>query len=107
MYPNFLILGPPKCASTSLHYYLGQHPDIYTSKIKETNFFSLQYQKGIAYYCNFFADAINKRAIGEATPSYAFLPYVAERIKNHFPDIKLILCFRDPAERAFSSWLMQ
>lgn len=106
MYPNFLILGPPKCASTSLHYYLGQHPDIHTSKIKETNFFSLHYEKGMAYYSNFFTDAKNKKAIGEATPSYAFLPFVAERIKNHLPDIKLILCFRNPVDRAFSSWLM-
>jgi len=106
MYPNFLILGPPKCASTSLHYYLGQHPDIYTSKIKETNFFSLQYQKGLEFYNGYFDEAKNKKIIGEATPSYAFLPYVAERIKQHFPEMKLILCFRNPAERAFSSWLM-
>jgi Sulfotransferase domain len=106
MYPNFLILGPPKCASTSLHYYLGQHPDIYTSKIKETNFFSLQYEKGLNYYGNYFKEVKNQKLIGEATPSYAFLPYVAERIKNNFPEMKLILCFRNPAERAFSSWLM-
>jgi len=107
MYPNFIIIGPPKCASTSLHFYLGQHPEIYTTKIKETRFFSLHYNKGMNYYAHYFKDAGNARAIGEATPSYSFLPFVADRIKNHFPEIKLILCFRNPLDRTFSSWLMQ
>lgn len=107
MLPDFLIIGPPKCASTSLHFYLGQHPEIYTSKVKETVFFSRDYQKGIEFYENYFKDAGNAKAIGEATPVYAFLPFVADRIKKHFPEIKLILCFRNPMDRAFSSWLMQ
>jgi len=107
MFPNFIIIGPPKCASTSLHFYLGQHPEIFTTKVKETRFFSLQYDKGMNYYAEYFEDAGNAKAIGEATPSYSFLPFVADRIKQHFPDIKLILCFRNPMDRTFSSWLMQ
>ncbi len=107
MSPNFIIIGPPKCASTSLHYYLGQHPQVYTSKVKETRFFSLNYNKGIDFYEQYFKEATNEKAIGESTPSYSFLPFVADRIKKHYPDIKLILCFRNPSERAFSSWLMQ
>jgi hypothetical protein len=107
MYPNFIIIGPPKCASTSLHFYLGQHPQVFTAKVKETRFFSLHYSKGMEYYAKNFEDAGNAKAIGEATPSYCFLPFVADRIKAHFPDIKLVLCFRNPLDRAFSSWLMQ
>lgn len=107
MYPNFIIIGPPKCASTSLHFYLGQHPQVFTAKVKETRFFSLHYSKGMEYYAKNFEDAGNAKAIGEATPSYSFLPFVADRIKTHFPEIKLVLCFRNPLDRAFSSWLMQ
>jgi len=107
MFPNFIIIGPPKCASTSLHFYLGQHPEIFTTKVKETRFFSLHYDKGMNYYAEYFEDAGNAKAIGEATPSYSFLPFVADRIKQHFPGIKLILCFRNPMDRTFSSWLMQ
>ncbi|MEP6512359.1 MAG: sulfotransferase [Parafilimonas sp.] len=107
MHPNFLIIGPPKCASTSLHFYLGQHPDVYTSKVKETVFFSRDYYKGMQFYENYFKEANGAIAIGEATPVYAFLPFVADRIKQHYPDAKLILCFRNPMDRAFSSWLMQ
>ncbi|MBS1729234.1 MAG: sulfotransferase [Bacteroidetes bacterium] len=107
MHPNFIVAGPPKCSSSSLHYYLGQHPEIYASKIKETRFFSLHYEKGMAYYETFFAEATNEKAIGETTPSYSFLPFVADRIKLHYPDIRLIFCLRNPIDRAFSSWRMQ
>ena len=107
MYPNFIILGPPKCASSSLHFYLGQHTEIYTSKVKETKFFSQDYSKGLSFYESYFKDAGNVKAIGESTPVYSFLPFVADHIKHHFPKMKMIMCFRNPMERAFSSWLMQ
>ena len=106
MHPNFLIIGPPKCASTSLYYYLQQHPEIYLSKVKETGFFTHDYYKGTRFYEKYFADAGCAKAIGEATPSYSFLPFAADRIKKLYPDIKLIICFRNPMERAFSNWLM-
>lgn len=107
MYPNFLIIGPPKCASSSLHFYLGQHPEIFMSETKELKFFSQFYNKGLKFYARNFKDAGKAKAIGESTPVYSFLPFAADRIKKHFPEIKLILCFRNPLDRAFSSWLMQ
>ena len=33
--PNFIIAGFPKCGSTSLHYYLNAHPEIFMPKQKE------------------------------------------------------------------------
>lgn len=104
--PNFLIAGPPKCASTSLHYYFSQHPEIYVSEVKETHFFSHEYEKGISFYLDYFSTAGNAKAIGEATPSYCFLPFACDRIKLHYPGMKWILCLRNPAERAFSHWSM-
>lgn len=106
MQPNFLILGPPKCASSSLHFYLSQHPEVFMSKVKETNFFTRDYEKGIEFYKSYFSQATKEKAIGESTPSYSFLPFAADRIQKHYPDMKLILCFRNPVERAFSNWLM-
>jgi len=38
--PDFLVVGAVKAGTTSLHAYLDQHPEIYLSPIKETNFFS-------------------------------------------------------------------
>lgn len=40
--PNFFIVGAPKAGTTSLYYYLGQHPQIYMSAIKEPHFFAAE-----------------------------------------------------------------
>ena len=36
---NFFIAGVPKAGTTSLHNYLGQHPEIYMSPVKEPSYF--------------------------------------------------------------------
>jgi hypothetical protein len=38
--PNFFVVGDAKAGTTSLYYYLKQHPEIYMSPIKEPHFFS-------------------------------------------------------------------
>src|SRR5690606_18327787 len=38
--PNFFIVGVVKGGTTSLYRYLVQHPQVYMSPVKETNFFS-------------------------------------------------------------------
>jgi len=40
--PNFIIIGAAKAGATSLYRYPSQHPQIYMSPVKETNFFSLE-----------------------------------------------------------------
>jgi hypothetical protein len=40
--PNFLVIGAAKSGTTSLHYYLDQHPEIYMSPVKEPNFFAFE-----------------------------------------------------------------
>ena len=38
--PSFFLVGAPKCGTTSLCHYLGQHPDIFIPRLKELNFFA-------------------------------------------------------------------
>lgn len=38
--PNFFIVGAAKAGTTSLYYYLKQHPDIYMSPVKEPHYFA-------------------------------------------------------------------
>jgi hypothetical protein len=40
--PNFFIVGAPKAGTTSLYAYLGQHPEIYMSPLKEPNYFAFE-----------------------------------------------------------------
>jgi hypothetical protein len=106
--PNFLVCGPPKCASTSLYFYLKQHPEIFMSPVKQVKFFSVFYDKGADFYVNTYFSGIKKEKMaGEATPTYFLLPFVAERMKNYNPEMKLIFCLRDPVERTFSGYMMR
>lgn len=107
MKPNFLILGAAKSGTTSLYHYLKQHPQVYMSDPKETRFFELAYHKGMEFYWNtYFEGWEGQCAIGEASPSYIYLPYVPERIKAELPEAKLIAILRNPVDRAFSHWWM-
>lgn len=38
--PNLFIIGAPKCGTTSLYRWLGDHPDVQTAALKETGFFA-------------------------------------------------------------------
>ena len=121
--PNFLILGAAKSGTTSLHHYLNQHPEIYMSPIKETNFFVYQDMKlefqgwgdpplaalksitNIKDYRAQFADVGEEKAIGETSPLYLYDERAAPRIYQAIPEAKLIAILRDPAERAFSHYI--
>jgi len=106
--PNLIIVGGLKCGTTSIHHYLGLHPEIQMSKPKELNFFAaeLNWDLGLDWYASRFDDRFEVR--GESSPHYTNLPRfrgVPERIKQHCPDARLIYMVRDPIKRIFSHWV--
>jgi sulfotransferase family protein len=106
--PNLIIIGGLKCGTTSLHHYLGLHPQVQMSKPKELNFFveELNLDLGLDWYESRFDDRFEVR--GESSPHYTNLPRfrgVAERIRRHNPDTKLIYMVRDPIKRVLSHWV--
>ena len=107
--PDFLIIGAQKCGTTSLFYYLSQHPDLNLPHTKEIHFFDLHYEKGIDWYKNNFlsADPFCNKLSGEASPYYLFHPLVPERVAMHLPNIKLIVMLRNPVDRAYSHFMHQ
>ena len=117
--PNFFIVGTPKAGTTSLYYYLEEHPEIYMSPIKETNYFSFseiegqglyytaeEYVRTAADYDAQFAGVTNEKAIGEASVSYLFYPEIPNKIKEFNPDARIIIVLRNPVDRGFSHYLM-
>lgn len=107
--PDFLIIGAARCGTTSLCENLKCHPQIYlpVSLRPEPHFFlkDHEYRKGLAYYSSkYFKDVPEDVLAGEKSVSYIYQPYVAERIKTHLPDVKLICMLRNPIDRAYSSY---
>jgi Sulfotransferase domain len=106
--PNLIIIGGLKCGTTSIHHYLGLHPEIQMSKPKELNFFAreLNWDLGLDWYASRFDDRFKVR--GESSPHYTNLPRfdgVAERIREHCPDARLLYMVRDPIKRILSHWV--
>ena len=125
--PNFLIIGAMKSGTTSIYYYLKQHPQIYMSPVKEPNFFALEGEKlefngpegqavvngwiceeattTVEEYRALFLGASNESAIGEASPWYLYSPEAPDRIRRYIPEARLIAVLRNPADRAYSAFL--
>ena len=121
--PDFLIVGAAKSGTTALYHYLGQHPEVFLSPIKETNFFAqkgkkldfngpkdnlITHKKTITEtvdYYNQFTNVTNEKAIGEICPSYLYYKDAPKNIKEHIPEVKIIAILREPVSRAFSAWV--
>ena len=103
--PNLVGCGAGKSGTTSLYYYLSEHPDIFMSSAKETHFFSQHYEKGIDWYQGQFGGYKNEKIIGEFSTSYLMDKSVPERIQTILPNAKLLFIFRNPIDRAFSNYL--
>jgi hypothetical protein len=122
--PNFIVIGAAKSGTTALHRYLKQHPQIFMSTPKELRFFPFEdlspefcgpgdkadmetAVKTIEDYRAHFAAGAYYPARGESSPLYLYYPRSAERIRHHVPDAKLIAILRQPADRAYSQFLMK
>jgi hypothetical protein len=105
--PNLFIVGAPKCGTTSLHFYLNQHPDIFLCEPKEPNYYNTDLIRANRIssedYFGLFKDAKTKY-IGEATPLYLMSKDAPLKIKKACPNAKIILCIRKPVDLLFSAY---
>ena len=124
--PTFIVIGVAKGGTTSIYRYLDQHPEIFMCPEKGTNFFGYEDAKDwrwrdegeppllrhfkvstLEEYGAVFEGATNERAVGEVSPQYFRCPTAARRIHECIPKVKLVASLRNPADRAFSGFLMR
>lgn len=132
--PNLFVIGAAKAGTTSLHHYLGQHPDIFMSPVKEPNYFAFpdgvpsfagppaadrssfeqdrlrreKYQLSVVDrtdYERLFLQGKDKAIRGESSAAYLYFPQSAARIKEQVPTAKIVAVLRHPVERAYSKYL--
>lgn len=122
--PNFLVIGAGKSGTTSLYEYLNEHPEVFMSPVKETNFFALQGEQLVDQkddpeqmshypwsvtdyesYKDLFKDVTNEKAIGEVSPMYLYSKKAVVNIKERMPNVKLIAILRQPTDRLYSRYL--
>ncbi len=118
--PNFFVIGAAKSGTTALYRYLRQHPEIFMSDRKEPHHFSYTEESkktngpsdyirsaitDFQQYLDLFERVSHEIAIGEASPTYIYVPGTAERIHSIFPNARIIAILRNPADRAYSAFM--
>jgi hypothetical protein len=107
-----IIAGTTKGATTSLYQYLGAHPQVCISNIKETRFFldkdypvtgKFSLADGLESYDQFFSQCADSNLIRvDATPDYLYSPRTAENIRASLPNCKIVFALREPVARLIS-----
>lgn len=104
--PNLFLIGAPKCATTSLHFYLDAHPEISMSTVKEPQILAgPDYRERLVEYESLFDPGARVR--GESSVVYSQYPRwpgVPERIAEVAPEARMVYVVRDPVDRAVAHY---
>ena len=107
-WPNFIIIGSAKSATTTLATVLGKHPEIQISASMEPKFFGRNYRRGWEWYGQQFPGGEHYLLRGEAstmyTSSYRSYQHTPQLIRHHLGIIPLIYLVRHPLRRIESHW---
>jgi hypothetical protein len=103
------IPGVRKCGTTTLFKALSRHPKISITKEKEPQFFALKRElitKHLNWYIGLYNDIKSSYIMDGSTVCFPCV-YLPEFLKKQFENLKVIIIIRDPAKRAFSSYLQR
>lgn len=119
--PDFLVVGAARSGTSSLYFYLREHPEIFMPEFKEPHFFSFLGRPSphpkrppwaLADYVELFDSAKSDQLIGEASASYLY--FYEESIKNighvyrtAYRNVRIIMILRNPVERAWSYYMLR
>lgn len=114
---DFVGIGAPKCGTTKIARLLAGHPEICLSEPKEIQYFNERAtyleetpnpkrMRDMDWYSNHFNHCSIESVKGEFATVYMYCPDAARLIYEAFPHAKIIAAIRQPAERAFSHYLM-
>jgi hypothetical protein len=110
-WPNLFLVGAPKAGTTSLWHYLGVHPQIFVSALKEPHYFCSHKGRHVeavsdeAAYLRMFAGAGSARYVCDASATYLNDVDAPASIRRASPEAKIVISLREPVARALSSYL--
>lgn len=117
--PDFFIVGAPKCGTTAMADYLGQHPEVGMAASKERHYFGSDLHSRLARrqdrrprppqrqdwldqrrdaYLSLFAEVQDRKRLGEASVWYLYSSRAAREIKGFCSEADIIVMLRNPLE---------
>ncbi|MDA9151576.1 sulfotransferase [Schleiferiaceae bacterium] len=107
---DFVCVGAQKAGTTSLHDTLQLDSRIKLANNKEAHWFEIEerYSLGVDNFFEKFygIDDFGSKIIGLINPNLILKESALERLKEDFPEVKIIYILRDPLERAWSHYQM-
>ncbi len=105
---DLMIVGAPKTASTSLFFYLGEHPQVDAANRSEFAYFvdDEEFQAGAtAARRKYFAGDTPPGMVSMAKlAGLMYFPIAVERLHEDSPDVRVSVVLRNPVERAYSAY---
>jgi hypothetical protein len=120
---DFVVIGAAKAGTTALFSLLRTHPELYLPESKELPYFAVPRHDYYSSAAEFYADAFRRRGegrlCGTVTPQYLYgallgpqpgqaapagpsETIIPSRIRDAYPEARLIAILRDPVARARS-----
>ena len=117
---DFIGIGVARSGTSWIANCLRHHSQICFSEPKEVRYFkefelafdkegrrpNPHFSKDLDWYLKRFHHARVGQIRGEYSPIYFHDKMSAVRIQQHYPSVKLLLCLRNPVDRAYSHYLM-
>ncbi len=112
-FPNLVFCGAEKSGSTTIHRVLSKHKDIFAIR-KETEFFSFYnselkrdyYINSFDQYSKLFEYSDHYKYRMDVSTTYLHNPDAIKNIKKFIKQVKIIICLRNPIDRAYSRYWM-
>ena len=113
--PDLIVIGVVRSGTTSLYYYLSQHPSIIKSAYDELGYFDSNYKLGLNWYKSLFPSIFEKKKVErkngkfvtyDVTPFYIYDQKSPQRIHQILPNSKLIVILRNPVDRSYSNYFL-
>ncbi|HEV3474377.1 MAG TPA: sulfotransferase domain-containing protein [Actinomycetota bacterium] len=104
--PNVLFVGADKAGSTSIAAIIDDHPNAHVSPAKDVYYFTTEHHRGLNWYRRQFSPRPSHQVVAEVCHDYLYEPQAPGRIARELgEDVTILVCLRDPIDRAVSSWL--
>lgn len=115
--PNAFIVGPPKCATTSIASWLSEHENVFVSNPKEPSYLAQEYTS-LARQYDIWSDADYHRLFSsrrakaadvrvDASTVYLRSPTFFETTLTRYPNARFIAGVRDPVDIAYAFHMEQ
>lgn len=109
-WPNLFIIGAPKCGTTTLAFWMKQHPQVFVPNVKEPNFFNHDHaarqRVSQASYLRLYSKTPRNASYAvDASVWYLYSNIAVKSILEFNPDSRFLVCLRNPVEMAVSLYV--